>query len=135
MEAINYVYAHTNFKLQKKTIQNKQKTMVEQDIFFQNWQDVGVLTCFIHQFKTLSSFVSVFKFAVAKKALYFCFNFFINRTMLLILLCIYVWFCFEQRIVGWKLSESKFTEVCGFGFSSGNIKESSFDLSRKRYAV
>ena len=66
LEAIDYAFAHKNSQLQKIIFQNIQKTMVQQNIFLQCWQDVGILTCSsFHQFKTLSSIVSLFKFSVA----------------------------------------------------------------------
>ena len=40
-----------------------------------------------HKFKTLSSRVSAFSILCSKNSLYFCFNFFINKILLLFLLC------------------------------------------------
>ena len=43
-EAINFTFTHTNFQLQKIIFPNIKKMIVQQDILFQSYKDVGILT-------------------------------------------------------------------------------------------
>ena len=45
LEAIDCAFARKNAQLQIIFFQNTQKMVVQQDIFLQNWQDVGILSC------------------------------------------------------------------------------------------
>ena len=120
MQKISLLYYKRLFLFFQVIVENKSSLPVFRSnrLRFCSWkfQDDGTAKYFLAKLARCRSFdllnsislrLYLLHFSIhiicSKKALYFCFNFFINRILLLVILYSYLRICFKQKIVNWKL--------------------------------